>query len=56
MTGGLTTTPNNTNVYITAGNALTLTAGGNTIYGVVDYPKDYIKVAGTLPVKIGVVV
>ena len=54
VTGGLTTTPNNTLVYITAGNALTLTAGSNVKYGVVDYPKDYVKVAGTLPVKLGV--
>lgn len=54
VTGGLTTTPNNTLVYITSGNALTLTAGSNTKYGVVDYPKDYVKVAGTLPVKLGV--
>lgn len=51
-----TSTANNTLVYITAGNALTLTVGSNTAYGVVDYPKDYVKVAGTLPVKIGVFV
>lgn len=54
VTGAQTTTPNNTLVYITSGNALTLTAGSNVKYGVVDYPKDYVKVAGKLPVKIGV--
>lgn len=51
-----TSTPNNTLVYITSGNALTLASSGNAIYGVVDYPKNYVKVAGTLPVKIGVFV
>ena len=51
-----TSTPNNTLVYITSGNALTLASSGNSVYGVVDYPKDYVKVAGTLPVKIGVFV
>lgn len=58
VTGGLTTTPNNTLVYavVSSGDitSLTLTVGSNKKYGVVDYPKDYVKVNGTLPVKIGV--
>jgi hypothetical protein len=49
-----TSTPNNTLVYITGAGALTLTVGSNSKYGVVDYPKDYVKVANVLPVKIGV--
>ena len=60
VTGGLTTTPNNTLVYavVSSGDitSLTLTASTNKIYGVVDYSKDYVKAAGFLPVKIGVFV
>lgn len=55
-----TSTANNTVVYaiVSSGDitGLTLSSSGNTVYGVVDYPKDYVKVAGTLPVKIGVFV
>lgn len=40
-------------VYITAANALTLTAGGNTRYGTVDKPKGWFDIAGELPVRIG---
>jgi hypothetical protein len=58
VTGGLTSTPNNTLVYavVSSGDitSLTLTVGSNKKYGVVDYPKDYVKTAGFLPVKIGV--
>lgn len=46
-------TANGTKVYITSGNALTLTEGTNTLFGVVDRPKDWTNVAGSLPVKIG---
>lgn len=53
VAGGLTTTPQNTVVYITSGGALTLTSSGNTAWGRVNYPKGYARVAGTLPVKIG---
>lgn len=48
-----TTTAQDTAVYITAAGALTLTATDNTLFGHVDYPPDYHKVAGTLPVRIG---
>ena len=40
-------------VYITSGNALTTTVGSNTFYGSVDFPKDYDKTRGMIPVKIG---
>ena len=48
-----TTTPNGTQVYITPGGALTLASSGNTAYGRVDYPTDWHKRAGKLPVRIG---
>jgi hypothetical protein len=48
-----TSTAQDTLVYITSADALTLESSGNTVYGAVDYPKDYHKVAGTLPVRIG---
>lgn len=54
VTGADLTTAQNALVYITGAGALTLTATGNKVYGKVNYPKDYVKVAGTLPVKIGV--
>lgn len=48
-----TSTAQDTAVYITSGGALTLVATDNTLYGHVDYPPGYYKVAGTLPVRIG---
>ena len=49
-----TSTVNGVQVYIiTSTNALTLASSGNTAYGKVDYPTDYHKVAGKLPVRIG---
>jgi len=48
-----TSTAQGVQVYITSGGALTLASSGNTAYGKVDYPTDYNKVAGTLPVRIG---
>ena len=48
-----TTTADRTQVYITSGGALTLASSGNTLYGRVDYPLDYNKRAGYLPVQIG---
>ena len=57
VTGGLVTTPQNTLVYavVAAGavTSLTLTAGSNKLFGKVNYPKDYVRRAGTLPVQIG---
>lgn len=50
-------TANGAQVYITSGGDLTLTAGGNTAYGVVDLPIDYeIREDGSdavVPVRIG---
>lgn len=40
-------------IYITSGNALTTTVGSNTFYGTVDFPKEYDKTRGMVPVKIG---
>src|SRR5674476_1345462 len=49
-----TTTAQDTAVYIiTATNALTLVDTSNTLFGYVDYPVGYHKLAGTLPVRIG---
>ena len=53
VSGATTGTAQGAQVYITSGNALNLTASGNTAYGRVDYPLDYKKVAGVLPVRIG---
>ena len=53
------TTPTTTSVvngdivYIKSGGGLTLDASGNTLYGYVDYPLDYTKRTGILPVRIG---
>lgn len=48
-----TSTTLGTAVYITSAGALTLASSGNTAYGRVDYPTDYNKRAGILPVRIG---
>jgi hypothetical protein len=48
-----TSTALGTQVYITSGGALTLVSTGNTAYGKVDYPTDFYKRAGVLPVRIG---
>lgn len=40
-------------IYITSGNALTTTVGSNTRYGTVDFPVDYDKTRGMIPIKIG---
>lgn len=57
VSSGSTPTPTSTAmgvaVYITSGGALTLTSTSNTLYGHVDYPTDYNKRAGYLPVRIG---
>lgn len=53
VTGATTNTAQGADVYITSGGTLTTTEGTNTIFGVVDYPTDYHKRAGVLPVRIG---
>ena len=40
-------------IYITSANALTTTAGTNLKFGVVDFPKDYDKSRGLVPIRIG---
>lgn len=40
-------------VYITSANALTTTAGTNLKFGTVDFPKEYDKTRGLVPIKIG---
>lgn len=48
-----TNTANGVSVYLKAAGGLTLASGDGTLYGVVDYPTEYYKVAGKLPVRIG---
>jgi hypothetical protein len=48
-----TTTALGTKVYFTSGNVLSLTATSNTFYGTVDYPTDYTKRVGILPIRVG---
>lgn len=48
-----TSTANGVAVYIKSDGGLTLVSSGNTLYGYVDYPTDYYKRAGRLPVRIG---
>jgi len=56
--GGLTTTPANTLVYFDDVDGVTLTENVDPtlspVFGKVNYPKGYIRVAGVLPIKIGV--
>lgn len=40
-------------IYITSANALTTTVGSNVRYGTVDFPVDYDKTRGMIPIKIG---
>lgn len=47
-----TNTAQDTAVYITAGNVLTLLLTGNTLFGYTDYPRDYTKTVGIAPVRI----
>jgi len=53
VAGATTATAQGSKVYITTGGTLTTTVGTNTLFGVVDYPTDYYKRAGILPVRIG---
>lgn len=54
VAGATTGTAQNALVYITTAGAPTLTVGTNKVIGKVNYPQDYVKAAGILPVKIGV--
>jgi hypothetical protein len=40
-------------IYISSSNALTTTASSNTRFGTVDFPPDYDKTRGFIPIKIG---
>ena len=40
-------------VFLTSGGELTMTEGSNTLFGYIDFPKDYDKTRGFLPVRIG---
>lgn len=40
-------------VYITSAGVLTTTEGSNTLFGYFDYPKEYDKTRGFLPIRIG---
>lgn len=51
--GATVATAQDTAVFITSAGELTLTDTGNTAFGHVDYPIDYQKRAGILPVRIG---
>lgn len=53
VTGATTSTGQDVAVYLTSSGSLTLTEGTNTLYGYTDYPRDYAKVAGRAPVRIG---
>jgi len=53
VTGVTTGTAQGALIYITSAGALTTTASGNTLFGRVNYPKDYTKAAEKAPVKIG---
>lgn len=53
VAGASATTAQGTKVYITSAGALNLTASGNTLFGQVDWPVDYDRTRGVVPVKIG---
>ena len=53
VTGALTSTVSEAEVFITAGGVLTLTLTGNTHYGWTDYPRDFRKEAARAAVRIG---
>lgn len=59
VTGAGPTTPNGTKVYAVVASSkitsLTLTATGNTLWGVVNNPQDYVAASGVACVKIGVI-
>lgn len=51
--GADTETVQGAEVFIDSSGDLTLTEGTNTHYGFVDYPKDFYKRDGVLPVRVG---
>lgn len=53
ITGITAASPQGTVVYITSGNVLTNSSSGNTRFGTVDFPPDYDKTRGYVPVKVG---
>lgn len=53
ITGVTTATAQGTKVYLTSGGALTNSASGNTLFGYVDFPPDYDKTRGMVPIRIG---
>lgn len=53
ITGVTAASAQGTVVYITSGGALTNSASGNTRYGTVDFPPDYDRTRGFVPIKIG---
>lgn len=53
VAGATTETAQDAIVYITSGGDLTMTSGGNTRYGTVDYPVGYFRADGRLPVRVG---
>lgn len=55
VTGATTSTASDVKVFITGAGEVTLAdgAGANTLFGYTDYPRDYTKVAGRAPVRIG---
>lgn len=53
LTGITTSSPQGTVVYITSGGVLTNSASGNTRWGTVDFPPDYDKTRGYVPIKVG---
>ena len=54
ITGAVATSiAQDADIYITSGGSLTTSASGNTIWGNVDFPPDYDKTRGFVPVRIG---
>lgn len=53
ITGITAASPQGTIVYITSGFVLTNSSSGNTRYGTVDFPPDYDKTRGYVPIKVG---
>lgn len=53
ITGITAASAQGTVVYITSGNVLTNSSSGNTRFGTVDFPPDYDKTRGYVPIKVG---
>lgn len=52
ITGVTTSTGQDVAIYITSGGGLTNSSSGNTLYGMTDYPRGYVKATGKAPVRI----